>query len=129
MRKVFLLCVVCGTLAVSFAQQPPTNAGSDNPAKGPVFRVGGAISAPRVVSAPDPQYSREARRAHIQGTVVLWMIVGPDGRPHDIKVKQGLGYGLDEQAIKAVQKWRFKPARKGKQPVAVQINVQVNFRD
>jgi periplasmic protein TonB len=92
------------------------------------YRVGGGVSAPRVVYQPDPEYSEEARKAKYQGTVVLWVVVGPDGRPHDIRVQRTLGMGLDEKAIEAVRTWKFEPARKDGQPVAVQINIEVNFR-
>jgi protein TonB len=95
---------------------------------GGIYRVGGGVSAPRAIYAPDPEYSEEARKAKYQGTVVLWMIVGPDGRPRDIKVARSVGMGLDEKAIEAVRSWKFEPARKDGQPVAVQINVEVSFR-
>jgi periplasmic protein TonB len=92
------------------------------------YRVGGGVSAPRVLYSPDPEYSEEARKAKYQGTVVLWVVVGPDGRPRDIRVQRSLGLGLDEKAMEAVRTWKFEPARKDGQPVAVQINVEVNFR-
>jgi len=95
---------------------------------GGVFRVGGGVSAPRALDTPDPEYSEEARKAKYQGTVVLWLIVGPDGRPRDVKVARSLGMGLDQKAIEAVRKWKFEPAMKDGKPVAVQINVEVNFR-
>ncbi len=92
------------------------------------YRVGGGVSAPRAIYAPDPEYSEEARKAKYQGTVVLWVVVGADGRPHDIRIVRSLGMGLDEKAIEAVRLWKFEPARKDNSPVAVQINVEVNFR-
>jgi TonB family protein len=92
------------------------------------YRVGGGVSAPRALYAPDPEYSEEARKAKYQGTVVLYVVVGPDGRPRDVKVSRSLGLGLDEKAIEAVKSWKFDPARKDGQPVAVQISVEVNFR-
>jgi len=95
---------------------------------GGVFRVGGGVSAPRPLQTPDPEYSEEARKAKYQGTCVLWLIVGADGRPRDIKVARSLGMGLDQKAIEAVRRWSFEPAMKDGQPVAVQINVEVNFR-
>jgi protein TonB len=95
---------------------------------GGVFRVGGGVSAPRAIYAPDPEYSEEARKAKWQGTCVLWLIVGPDGRPRDIRVQRTLGLGLDEKAVEAVKTWRFEPAMKDNKPVAVQINVEVSFR-
>jgi periplasmic protein TonB len=95
---------------------------------GGVFRVGGGVSAPKAIYSPDPEYSEEARKAKYQGTCVLWLVVGPDGRPRDIKVSRTLGLGLDEKAIEAVKTWRFEPAMKDNKPVAVQINVEVSFR-
>jgi protein TonB len=95
---------------------------------GGAFRVGGGVSAPRALDTPDPEYSEEARKAKYQGTCVLWLIVGPDGKPRDVKVARALGMGLDEKAIQAVRNWRFEPAMKDGKPVAVQINVEVNFR-
>ena len=92
------------------------------------YRVGGGIQAPRAIESPDPEYSEEARKAKYQGVVVLWLVVGPDGRPKNIKVERPLGMGLDQKAIEAVQRWRFEPATKDGKPVAVQINVEVNFR-
>jgi protein TonB len=92
------------------------------------YRVGGGVSAPKALYAPDPEYSEEARKAKYQGTVVLWVVVGPDGRPRDIKVQRTLGMGLDEKAMEAVRTWKFEPARLNGSPVAVQINVEVNFR-
>jgi periplasmic protein TonB len=94
---------------------------------GGAFRVGGGVSAPKAIYSPDPEYSEEARKVKHMGTVVLWLVVGPDGKPRDIKVLRTLGLGLDEKAIEAVKNWRFDPAKKDGKPVAVQINVEVNF--
>ncbi|HXZ79648.1 MAG TPA: energy transducer TonB [Terriglobales bacterium] len=96
---------------------------------GGVFQVGKfGVSAPRAIYTPDPEYSEEARKAKYQGTVVLWLIVDPSGRPRDIRVSRSLGLGLDQKAVEAVRQWKFEPAKKDGQPVAVQINVEVNFR-
>lgn len=95
---------------------------------GGVFRVGGGVSAPRALDTPDPEYSEEARKAKYQGVVVLWLIVDQSGKPRDIKVSRSLGMGLDQKAVEAVRNWKFEPAMKDGRPVAVQINVEVNFR-
>jgi TonB family protein len=86
------------------------------------------VSAPKVIYQPDPEYSEEARKAKFQGTCVLWLVVGADGKPRDIRVARTLGLGLDEKALDAVKNWRFEPALKDGKPVAVQINVEVSFR-
>jgi TonB family protein len=95
---------------------------------GGVFRVGGGVSAPKVISAADPQYTKEAQKAKYQGIVVLALIVTPQGDTRDIRVVRKLGMGLDEKAIEAVKKWKFEPAMKDGKPVAVAINVEVTFR-
>jgi len=113
---------------VGSGEGPGVGPGRGGGTGGGLFRVGGGVSAPKVIYNPDPEYSDEARKAKIQGTCVLWLIVGPDGRPRDIKVQRTLGMGLDEKAIEAVKTWRFDPARKDGQAVAVPINVEVSFR-
>jgi periplasmic protein TonB len=95
---------------------------------GGIFHVGGGVSAPRPIYDPDPEYSEEARRAKYQGNVMLWAVIGPDGRPRDLRIARSLGMGLDQKAIDAVAKWRFAPAMKDGQPVAVQVNIEVSFR-
>jgi periplasmic protein TonB len=113
---------------VGVGEGPGVGPGRGGGTGGGVFRVGGGVSAPRPVFTPDPEYSEEARKAKYQGTCVLWLIVGPDGKPRDIKVSRTLGLGLDEKAIEAVKQWKFEPAMKDGKPVAVQINVEVSFR-
>jgi TonB family protein len=106
---------------------PPSIGGASQKYPG-VYRVGGGVSAPKVIYAPDPEYSEEARKARYQGTEVLWLVVDAEGIPQNIRVQRSLGMGLDEEALKAVKRWRFDPARKAGQPVAVMINVEINFR-
>src|SRR5438876_1529396 len=94
---------------------------------GGVFRVGGGVTPPKEIFSPEPEYSEEARKAKFQGTCVVQLVVGPDGVPHDMRVVRTLGLGLDEKAIEAVQKWRFKPGKKDGVPVATLVNVEVQF--
>ena len=94
---------------------------------GGAYRVGGGVSPPRVLHAPDPEFSDQARKAKYQGTVILWVIVGADGRTHDVRVLRSLGMGLDEKAIEAVRHWTFEPGRKDGIAVATEISVEVNF--
>jgi TonB family protein len=113
---------------VGSGEGPGVGPGRGGGIGGGVFRVGGGVSAPRALQTPDPEYSEEARKAKYQGTVVLWLIVDPSGRPQNVKVARSLGMGLDQKAIEAVRQWKFEPAMKDGRPVAVQINVEVNFR-
>lgn len=102
--------------------------GSGGGTGGGAFRVGGGVSAPSVLFKVEPEYSEEARKAKFQGTVVLAIVVDPSGKARDIRVIRPLGLGLDEKAIEAVMKWRFKPGLKDGAAVPVQATVEVNFR-
>jgi TonB family protein len=93
-----------------------------------LFRVGAAVKAPKVLNAPDPEYSELARKAKYQGVTVLGVIVGPDGNPQDVWVVKKLGLALDRKAIDVVRTWKFEPATRDGEPVPVLINVEVNFR-
>jgi periplasmic protein TonB len=76
----------------------------------------------------EPEYSDEARKAKFQGTVVLEVIIDARGFARDIRVVRPLGLGLDQKAIDAVQKWKFKPGMKDGKPVNVAAQIEVNFR-
>jgi len=95
---------------------------------GGAYRIGGGVSAPSVLSKVEPEYSEEARKAKWQGTVVLSLVVDDQGRPQNLKVLHSLGLGLDQKAIEAVEKWRFKPGMKDGKPVPVMATIEVNFR-
>jgi TonB family protein len=127
-HNCFITMMLFSVLAAQGQTQPPENTDLGKTTPSPVFRVGGDVTPPRVRYGPSPEYSEKARAAGYEGTCVLWLIVGPDGKPRDIRVARTLGLGLDEKAIEAVRTWRFEPARKDGQPVAVQINVEVAFR-
>jgi periplasmic protein TonB len=113
---------------VGSGEGPGVGPGRGGGIGGGVFRVGGGVSAPKELYAPEPEYSEEARKAKYQGTCVLYVIVGADGRPRDLRVARSLGLGLDEKAIDAVKTWKFEPAMKDGKPVAVAISVEVEFR-
>lgn len=85
------------------------------------------FQAPKILSQQSAEVSEEARRAKVCGTVLLNLIVGPDGIPTNVKVERSLGYGLDENAVRAVRTWRFQPGTKNGQPVAVSAQVEVKY--
>lgn len=95
---------------------------------GPVFRVGGAVAAPRPVYQPEPEFSEEARRKKVSGSVTLALVVTSEGEVTNVKVVHRLGSGLDEKAVEAVKQWKFKPATKDGEPVAVALSVEVYFQ-
>jgi protein TonB len=91
-------------------------------------RIGGTVSAPKPTYQPDPPYTTDAKNASIEGISVLSLIVGENGQAKEIWVSRPLGYGLDEMAIGALDTWKFAPALKNGQPVAVKLTVEVEFR-
>ena len=93
-----------------------------------VYKIGGEVSAPRIVSKVEPSYSKSAKDKKIMGSVLLEVVIDQSGMPRDIQVKRGLEEGLDANAIAAVTQWRFSPARKAGKAVACHANIEVNFR-
>jgi protein TonB len=96
---------------------------------GDVFQISNGITPPRVIDDMKPAYTPEAMQARIQGEVLVTAIVRPDGSVTDVRVTRSLDrvFGLDEQAVKAVRQWRFKPATRLGQPVAVYVTIGVGF--
>src|SRR6266853_5603011 len=92
------------------------------------YEIGNGVSMPRAIYAPEPEFSEEARKLKHQGDVTLLALIGADGRPRNLTIVRSLGMGLDEKALETVRTWRFDPARKDGRPVAVQMNIIVNFR-
>jgi periplasmic protein TonB len=93
-----------------------------------VYTTGGGVSEPRVIYRPDPEYSDEARKARVQGTVTIAAIIDVEGRPQKLRVVSPLGLGLDQKALEAVRKWRFQPAMKDSHAVPVLVDIEVTFR-
>jgi protein TonB len=102
--------------------------GSGGNMGGGAYRVGGGVSAPIPISMPDPEFSEEARKAKVQGNVLVYLWVDQQGRPTHVRVIRGIGMGLDEKAMEAVRQYKFKPAMKDGKPVTVEMNVEVNFQ-
>lgn len=93
-----------------------------------VFRVGKGISPPGPLFTPEPQFSGLARETKFQGVLTLGLIVDDHGEPRGVQILSPLGAGLDEEAVRTVRTWRFKPAKQEDHtPVAVEIAVQVDF--
>jgi TonB family protein len=88
----------------------------------------GSLTPPLLLSKTEPEYSEEARKARLQGTVVLQIEVDTHGQAQNITVRQSLGLGLDDRAMEAVKKWKFAPGKVNGKPAAVVAYVEVNFR-
>ena len=93
-----------------------------------VYRVGGPVRPPRILSKVEPQYSEAARTAKLQGSIQLSLVVDATGAPTQIAVLHPLGLGLDEQAIAAVSQWKFSPGTRNGAPVPVYTQVEMTFR-
>ncbi len=94
---------------------------------GPI-RVGGDVKPPEKIFYPSPQYTEIARKARIQGVVIVEAIIDKEGKVTNVKVLKGLPMGLDQAAVDAVSRWTFKPATLNGKPVAVIYNLTVNFQ-
>jgi len=122
---------------------PPSGGSGDNGVGGPgkggrgnhdgegfesAGAINGPIVGPQVVYHPEPEFSEEARKAKLQGVVVLEIQVDAAGHARIIRVSQPLGLGLDEKAVEAVERWRFRPATRNGRPVPANATIYVNFR-
>jgi protein TonB len=89
---------------------------------------GGGVTAPILLTKYEPEYSEEARKSRLQGTVLLRIEVDTHGTAQNITVRRSLGLGLDDRAIEAVKKWKFSPGKVNGKPATVVAYVEVNFR-
>jgi bla regulator protein BlaR1 len=145
-RKLFLgamaIGVIAGPILVGLVKAPLVNAQSPQASAAPkpgapahwlapqnqIYHVGGDVSAPMLIFAPDPEYTEKARQAKYQGVCVVALIVDEEGNPQRVQIVRHLGMGLDKKAVEAVRQYRFKPAMLRGKPVPVQVNIEVNFR-
>jgi TonB family protein len=104
-----------------------TGNGSAPGSGGQVFTPGNGVTNPTLVTSVPPEYSDEARKDRVTGYVMLNIVVNASGRATDIRIVKGLGAGLDEKAVEAVQKWVFRPGLAKGIPVAVRAEVKVAF--
>jgi protein TonB len=103
--------------------------GSGGGTGGGVYRPGNGVTVPRLLHEEKPQYTSDAMRAKVQGTVLLECVVRPDGSISDVQVIRSLDptFGLDQQAIAAARKWRFAPGTRLGEPVPVLITIELTF--
>lgn len=101
---------------------------SDGISSSPIYHPGNDdVKAPRATYTPEPEFSEEARRAKFQGIVVLSIIVDETGHISRVRLERPLGQGLDENAMEGVKTWRFDPAKRNGQPVAMEMRIEVSF--
>lgn len=93
-----------------------------------IYHVGkDSTLAPRPTYTPEPEFSEQARHAKYQGTVVLSIVIDKVGKISRIRLERALGLGLDENAMEGVKRWRFTPATRNGEPVAVAMHIEVSF--
>jgi len=90
--------------------------------------VGGAVKKPEILVKTQPRYTEVARRAGVEGVVVLKAVIDERGHVTDLQVIKDLPMGLDKAAMDAVRTWRFKPATLHDRPVKMYYNLTVNFQ-
>jgi TonB family protein len=112
------LSLSAGDLA-SAPARPPENG---------VYRAGGGVAAPIALNSVEAHYTAAAKQARIMGLCLIRLIVDANGMPQSPRVVKSLRPDLDDEALKAVQQYRFKPAMRGDVPVPVMITVEINFR-
>ena len=87
------------------------------------------VSLATCVYCPEPPYTEEARKAKVQGTITLRVLIGTDGRAKRVQVLKGLGLGLDERASEAVRTWRFAPAKNARrEPAPSWVTIETRFQ-
>ena len=107
-RRLAAALLLCGLAAQAASAQT-----------GGPYRIGGAVTRPELISRSKPVYTEEARKARLQGVVIVEAIVDEQGVVTNARVLKGLPLGLDQKAIEAVQTWKFKPATLEGKPVPV----------
>jgi TonB family protein len=107
-RFLFFAAILAAATPGVLAQNP---SGADD-----AVRIGPGVQPPRLLRKKEPDYSPDARTQRIQGTVVFQLIIDEKGRPTNISVVSPLGFGLDERAQTAIEKWEFDPGTKNGKP-------------
>ena len=103
--------------------------GSGGGTGGGVYRPGSGVINPRILREIKPQYTADAMRAKVQGTVLLECVVLADGSVGRVDVVRSLDptFGLDQEAVKAAKQWRFQPGTRFGEPVAVLVTIELTF--
>lgn len=121
---VILAVIATVGLQKTRAQSENGTAGSGDK----VYTMADGVTMPQVIYRVDPQYTEDARAQKISGTETLNLVVGTDGLAHDISILKGVGYGLDENGVKAVMQWHFAPGTRHGEAVPVRATIEINFK-
>ncbi len=102
------------------------SAGSDSVDE-QVYDVAGDVKGPRVLHRVVPEFTQKSRDRHVEGSVILALVVTSKGEPRQIRVQKGVEQDLDEQAVQALKQWQFAPGTKDNKPVATRVSIEIRF--
>lgn len=109
----------------AFPQKLPDDA---KPADSPTFRAGvGGVTQPACTYCPEPDFTEAASKASFNGPVVMDVSVSPEGQAMEVTILRGAPFGLNAAAMRAVHRWKFKPATFNGKPVPVKVVVEINM--
>lgn len=114
-----------GDAVIGIPDAPPAPPAPPMPSR---LRVGGAIQAPERIAYVEPRYTEMARKTRTQGMVILEAVIDERGHVIDVRPLKTLSFGLTEEAIKAVEQWRYEPPTAGDRPISVVMTITVHFR-
>ena len=117
-----------GTLPAPVRNSDQAAGSAQPPGVAKLPRIGGGVSPPRLATKVDPDFDEAARAMKYSGVVLVNLIVDAEGMPSHLQILRPTGLGLDEQALAAVSRYTFQPAMLHGKPVAVELNVEVNFQ-
>jgi TonB family protein len=123
----FVMLACAALFSPSIAAQESTSQPSDDDCKGPVYKVSEVAHRALVISRPFPQLTEEARSRGIRGRVVIAAVLCRSGHVTDIRVVEGLSFGVTEQAVEAARQTKFTPAEKDGQQVSQVVTFEFNF--
>jgi TonB family protein len=95
---------------------------------GAVAKVPVGHTPPHAIYSPEVEYTEEARTANFQGSCVVSLIIGADGRPTNVALNKKLGMGMDERVIATINRWKFEPERRNGKAVASRMELTLSFK-
>ncbi len=129
---LFLLSATIGAAAMAVVIEPQSPSQNSNQASpyGHIYKVGKDVTAPVVLKSVEAKFPKSARHSKkpVNGIVLLGLIVDSSGMPRNVHVVRSFAPDFDAQAIKAVEQYRFAPAKRAEKPVAVALSIEVNFK-
>ena len=129
---LFLLSVTIGAAAMAVVIEPQSPSQNSNQASpySHIYKVGKDVTAPVVLKSVEAKFPESARHSKkpVNGIVLLGLIVDSSGMPRNVHVVRSFAPDFDAQAIKAVEQYRFAPAKRAGKPVAVALSIEVNFK-